>query len=170
MSGPELVRALALGFALAEVDHGVGEEGGNNEGERIRQYLAGAGITVPAAWCAAFVDYCFDSVCRMLKVSNPLEPVKLEAFVQNYADTLEAAKVDPSVASPGDLVCFSFGGQRWDHIGIVLEPPNSDGHFRTVEGNTSDENQRDGDAVALKRRTLTTGKRTPLFIGVDKLI
>lgn len=169
MGGPELVRVVALGFALAEVDHGVGEEGGNNEGERIRQYLAGAGISMAAPWCAAFVDYCFDSVSRMLRTTNPLDPVKLEAYVQNYADTLDAAKVDPSVAQPGDLVLYSFGGQRWDHIGIVLETPNSDGHFKAVEGNTSDENQRDGDAVAIKRRTLGTGRRQPLFIGVDKI-
>ena len=168
MTALERIRVAALGFALAEADRGVREEGGNNEGERIREYLRGAGITVAAAWCAAFVDYCFEAVARDMKLPNPLEPVKLEAYVEDYAVQLSDLAVDASLVEPGDLVCFSFGGSRWDHIGIVLEAPNSDGHFRTVEGNTSDENQREGDAVALKRRTISTGTRTPLFLSIAR--
>ena len=156
------LQLAALGFALAEVDHGVRETGGNNQGERIREYLEGAGITSAAPWCASFVDYCVDFVTEALRVANPIADVQLEAYVQNYADRLgHMVTVDPT---EGALVLFSFGGERWDHIGFVLNPPNAEGFFRTVEGNTSDESERDGDAVAIKRRTLGTGTREPMFI------
>lgn len=163
------LQLAALGFALAEVDHGVGEVGGNNTGERVREYLSGAGITSAAPWCAAFVDYCADFVTTELRVANPLSDVQLEAYVQNYADTLGHMVVGPQDATEGALVLYSFGGERWDHIGIVLNPPNAEGFFRAVEGNTSDESERDGDAVAIKRRTLGSGTREPMFLqwGLD---
>ena len=159
-----ILKSAALGVAMAETDWSVREEGGNNEGKRVRQYLNGAGINVAAPWCAAFVDYCVDLAAGMLRATNPLEGVKHQALVQSYADTLGHAVVGPQDAEPGDLCLFSFGGERWDHIGFVLEAPNSEGFFRSIEGNTSDESQRDGDAVAVKRRTLGTGTREPMFI------
>ena len=158
-----MIESVTLGVALAEADHHVREEGGNNKGPRIRQYLDNAGIAVPAPWCAAFVQYCSDVAARGLGIPNPLDAVRLEAYVQSYADEFAHAVVDPWSARPGDLVCFSFGGERWDHIGVVVQVSVGQ-TFWSVEGNTSVDNDRDGDGVAVKPRTLTTGEREPLFL------
>lgn len=149
------IQHVVLGVALAEVDHGVREEGGNNTGPRIRQYLANTTppIHVAAPWCAAFVQYVADVACRLLDVPNPLDSVKLEAYVQSYYNWAveHSALVGPEEAQAGDLVLYDFRGKRWDHIGILLSPVDMDA-FRTVEGNTSDSSQRDGDAAAIKGR------------------
>lgn len=159
-----ILQSVALGVAVCDADHKVREEGGNNRGARIRAYLDNADIGVPAPWCAAFVQYCADVAARSLGVLNPLDDVKLEAYVQSYADHFRNGNVvTPELARPGDLVFFSFGGERWDHIGFVAQRP-IDGTFWSVEGNTSDASQRDGDGVVLKPRTLTTGRREPMFV------
>lgn len=151
---------VALGAALMDADHRVREEGGNNRGPRIRQYLANADppINVAAPWCAAFVQYCTDVAARGRGKRNPLDEVRREAYVQDYWEWGAPDRiVSPHLAQAGDLVLFSFGGERWDHIGIVSQPPGDGTTFWSVEGNTGDENQRDGDVVAHKPRQLDSG-------------
>lgn len=150
-----MIQAVALGCALMEADQEVREVGGNNRGPRVRQYLDGADIHVDAPWCAAFVQYCSDVAADGIGVTNPLDDVKLEALVQSYYDMLEGSVVPLDVVEPGDLALFRFGGSaRWNHIGFVAEAPK-DGTFMSVEGNTGDVSQRDGDGVYLKPRTVT---------------
>lgn len=155
------LRAATLGVALCDADHRVRESGGNNRGPRIRKYLANTDppINVAAPWCAAFLQYVSDVAARGLGIRNPLDDVRQEALVQSYHDALDYLIVPPEEVGPGDLVLFRFGDtDRWNHIGIVAQPPKPGAKaFFTVEGNTSDENQRDGDAVALKPRELDAG-------------
>jgi len=157
-----MLRATALGFALAEADHKVGEEGGPNTGKRIREYAANTDppITVAAPWCAMFAAYCTDKAAHPLGLPNPLDAVKLEAYVESYHQWAKDNGKLVAVPEPGDLVIFSFGGQRFDHIGFVLIPPDASGKFRTVEANTSPgvgatnaEREREGDGVYIKDRT-----------------
>lgn len=147
--------SVALGVALCDADHRVREQGGNNRGPRIRRYLENVDppIAVAAPWCAAAVQYWADVAARGLGVSNPLDRIRHEALVQDYVDFFRFSTVTPEEARPGDIVAFSFGGARYDHMGLVAQPVR-DGHFWSVEGNTSDESQRDGDAVVLKPRDL----------------
>lgn len=155
-----MIQLVTLGVALAEADHKVREEGGNNRGERIREYLTNAGIAVPAPWCAAFIQYCSDVAARHLGVSNPLDAVQHEALVQSYYDALAPqGLVDPDMVEPGDLAIFQFpnGPDRWNHISIVSQPPNEDGIFWSCEGNTGDVDQRDGDGVYVKPREVEPG-------------
>ena len=156
---------VALGVAAAEADHKVRETEGNNRGARIRQYLAGAGISVDAPWCAAFVDYCYDLAARTLGASNPLEPVKLEALVQSYYDRLQGDQIEPYEVEPGDLVLFKFPGpDRWNHMGLVSQPPKQGSTvFFSVEGNTGDVDQREGDGVYVKPRDIA--KQPTCFIS-----
>lgn len=155
---------VTLGIALGDVDHGVIEEGGPNAGPRVRAYLKHCDppINVAAPWCAAFVQYVSDCAADALDVSNPLDDVKLEAYVQSYHDWANAGGkiVDVAQAQAGDLILYSFGGKRFDHIGIVLRPL-SGGKVAAVEGNTSpgvgasaEERERDGDGVYVKVRTI----------------
>lgn len=158
ISGLELV---TLGLALGDADHHVSEEGGNNRGERVKRYLKAAGITVPAPWCAAWVNERAQLAADMLGTVSPLEQVKLQALVQSYHNWATENWLLVKDPRPGDLVLFKFGKSgRWDHIGFVVRP--LDGNvFDTVEGNTSPgvgatdlEKQREGDGVFIKQRKL----------------
>lgn len=142
---------VTVGVALGEVDHKIREVGGNNRGPRVGQYLDNAGIHTAAPWCAAFVQWVSDVAAKGIGVTNPLDDVKLEAYVQSYFDWASPARL---VSDPkrGDLVLFNFNGERWDHIGIIAIKPNESGILYSVEGNTGDVNQRDGDGVYLKPR------------------
>ena len=147
---------VALGVALCEDDEKVREVGGNNRGPRVARYLADAGINVAAPWCAAFVQYCSDVAANGVGVANPLDEVKLEALVQSYYNW--AASVPARIVGtpvPGDLILYDFHGHGWDHIGFVAVPPDANGIVHTVEGNTGDVNQRDGDGVYAKARDTT---------------
>lgn len=145
-----------LGAALRDADTGVSEEGGENTGHEIRRFQLNADPPIHEAvpWCALAVQKWSDVAAKGLAVANPLDAVRLEAYVQDYHETMKHRVIGPAVAvERGDLVLFSFGGKRWDHIGIVAVPPDNTGEFYSVEGNTSDENQREGDRVARKRRS-----------------
>lgn len=156
-----MIRAVTLGVALAEADHRVREVGGNNHGPRIKQYLDNLDppMAEGAPWCAAEVQYVSDIAARGLGVTNPLDAVKLEALVQSYYDTLSYNEVSPAEVEPGDLALFKFSTSgRWDHIGIVAQPPKPGSKtFWCVEGNTGDVSQRDGDGVYLKPREIDAG-------------
>jgi hypothetical protein len=175
--GAIVLASAALGIAMGEADHRVREEGGENKGARIRQYLDNLDppIASAAPYCAAFIQYCADLAARGLGMPNPLDEVRLEAYVQNYADTLSHLVVGPSIAGPGDLVLFyNFSGNpperaRWDHMGFVMQPVR-DGTFFTVEANTGPAGGRDGNGVYVKPRTLDDGDAEPRFIrwsGLD---
>lgn len=148
--------SAALGFALAELDHAVREDGWN-DGPRVRQYLTNVSppINVTAPWCAAFVQYCSDMPARQVGVANPLDEVKLEALVQSYVNWAREGSRIVDTPAPGDLAAFRFGGSdRWNHIGFVIHPPDPDGVLWTVEGNTGGADQREGEGVWRKARRL----------------
>lgn len=136
-----------------------------NDGAEIRHMLKNAGINTPAPWCAAFIQDITDSAAAAVGVTNPLDAVKLEAYVQSYADwaTENKRRVLTVPVMAGDLVLFNFGGSRYDHIGIVVTPPRGDAptageRFWTIEGNTNEAGGREGDCVALKQRTIQAGR------------
>lgn len=150
---------VALGVAIGEAAHGVHEES-ENDGTRIREYLEAANIHHPAPWCAAFVQYCSDKAAKLIGAQNPLDRIELEGLVQDYVDSLECA-TDPR---RGDLVAYRWNGaDRFNHLGIVMDPPDDARYFWAVEGNTSEMGQiRDGEGVYRKRRRYNPG--TTLFL------
>lgn len=156
------VRWLAAGCAQADEARKV-REARPNWGPRIRDYLANCDppIPCPAAWCAAAVQFWTDTACRAWGVRNPLDDVGREAYVRDYAAlaTERGWIVPPSMADLGDLILFDWQGTGWDHIGLVLRPPNDEGAVLTVEGNTGPPtgSQRDGDGVYLKTRSTRAG-------------
>lgn len=155
----------ALGEAHGDARHAVREVGGNNAGPWIRTYLTNVDPPIhdSAPWCAAAVQYWFDMAAKLMGYANPLDAVKLEALVASYHQwaTDTGRLVTPATLLPGDLICFNFNGQRWDHIGMISRPIGN-GMIVTVEGNTSPgvgeagdpESQRDGDGVFVKQRSL----------------
>lgn len=154
------LKRAALCVAVRDAELGMGEEGGNNRGPYVRSLLADLDppIAVAAPWCAAAVQAWFDSAARTLGVRNPLDAVRQEGLVQSYYEWAHSNRliVHPDDVEPGDLALYQFSGSdRWNHIGIVVRSadPGSP-FFEAVEGNTSDESQRDGDQTARKPRTM----------------
>lgn len=107
-----------------------------------------------APWCAMFVSWVF------WHAGSPLPAIRTKrgfAYVPDARDWAQRngcwKRGNPQ---PGDLVLYSFGGYRPDHVGIVdhLIP----GGVAAIEGNTSGTNPRMGGMVALMhRRTRIVG-------------
>jgi cell wall-associated NlpC family hydrolase len=64
----------------------------------------------------------------------------------------------------GDIAMFDWQGDGVsDHVGIVINPPNSKGIFKAVEGNTSTSSDSDGGQVMIRERNT---KQVQVFIRV----
>src|SRR5690606_8840667 len=124
----------------------------------IREALALAGITVPAPWCAAWVQLCAHEAATLHGLRNPLADVVRKALVLDYYTWAQERGylIPPDQVDRGDLVMFDFpaNSRTWDHIGFVLEPPGPDGRFRAIEGNTDAAGGREGIEVAVKERVV----------------
>ena len=179
------LRDVALGTAIGECVNRVREVGGDNDGEKVREYLSNAGIPVPAPWCAAFIQWATDGAARYLSTDNPLDDVTREALVADYVSLAEERGwvIEAHEARGGDLVAFKFSGaDRWNHIGFVEDAVpyvTQAGEieyapFRTVEGNTSpgvgestEEEEREGDGVYRKTRRVRAGRT--IFLRWDEM-
>ena len=154
-----VLQATAVEVAREEVERGVREES-SNWSPRIAEYIRNLDppLDFPIPYCAAFVQFCTDMAAQTLRLENPLDQVKREAYVADYwawARDHNLVVPDLELVRPGDLIVFSFGGTRKDHIGFV-ETPGSPA-VTTLEANTSpgDEgSQRDGQGVHRKLRSV----------------
>lgn len=167
------LRDAAVGIALGERANDARETGGNNRGPAVEKYLRSCGISIPAAWCMAFVFWSAEKAAEHLQTENPLRNVPLRALVASLIDTARRREwiIPASVAEPGDIVAFQWSSGN--HVGFLLEPPpvvfgagrTHTGPFWTLEGNTdqdvgldNEERQREGDGVFVKTRRATTGR------------
>lgn len=148
-------------IALREV--GVREIGGNNRGDKIREYQSASDLKPGAwPWCAAFVDWTIREWLKdkdvvkwlNLQVSTPEEwrPKTALAYgLTSWAKSRpKTTKIygDKDIAQAGDIVTFDFS-----HTGIVIEDNGK--YITTVEGNTNGIGERDsesGDGVWKKVR------------------
>ena len=154
---------------IAAEQIGVREEGGNNNGRKIRDYQKATDLK-PASWpwCAAFVDWCIAEWLDRpgvrdwlnLQASTPEEWRPKTALAYGFLGWAKARPKttiilhDRELARPGDLVVFDFS-----HVGIV---ESDSGHqLITIEGNTNGRGERDsesGDGVWRKARQKTIAR------------
>jgi len=156
MAANPTFRERALEVALAEAAAGVHEIGGNNRGPMVAAFLRSCGIEVPAAWCMAFVHWCYLRVGLVLGGG---------ASVGNF-QAWGAANGDV-VTRPlrGDVGSWDYTGDHWaDHV-FIVERVLSLGPWgwllSTVEGNTSSGvagSQADGDGVYRRTRRIPRGQ------------
>ena len=125
---------------------GVYELTGNNDGVQVEAYLKSVKLNKGAAWCAAFVSWCYQQHC----IVNPKSgwspswfPVDHIVFKRNNNGNETPLKADVFG------IYFSDKG-RIAHVGLVLEW--GDKEVFTIEGNTNDAGSREGDGVYKKRR------------------
>lgn len=145
------LRIRALEIAISQI--GVKEHPPNsNWGPKVKQYLAAAGWSSPAPWCAAFVCWCYGQAGRKLTFPN-------RASVGFFLDWAEKHGTPVKLPMKGDIVCYRFDDDSWpDHIGIVEKTLITRwlggkfiGFVRTIEGNTAFGNDANGGEV--QRRT-----------------
>lgn len=150
--------------AIAKAEVGVKEEGGNNQGPKIREYQKATWLT-PAAWpwCAAFMAWVLmkwtiahETELEQLYKTEPISHWRCrDASAFGWIKWAEKNKLyvtdEKEPAKAGDIVVFDFS-----HIGMVVEDqlPGKD-YIVTVEGNTNGKGERDsvsGDGVWQKTR------------------
>lgn len=124
------------------------EEGGNNKGFWVARFLKGVGLSQGYAWCAAFVSY----VLREAGVDSG--PKFGRAAVRNWESwARENHRIyDMKKAVRGDLVGYTNHKTGLGHIGICVGDGVSPNIKLTIEGNTNDKGEREGDGVFRKER------------------
>jgi hypothetical protein len=148
---------------IATNEVGVLEHGGNNRGERIREYQSATNLA-PAAWpwCAAYVDWCIREWIEIPQVVTWLNLQRkspeewrpktalaygLKSWALQRPNTTDIFN-ETQRAQMGDIVTFDFS-----HVGFVVEDCGSE--IVTLEGNTNGKGDRDstnGDGVWRKIR------------------
>lgn len=120
--------------SVLEKEVGVMEEPpGSNDGPRVREYLASAGIHDPSPWCACFVNW------GCLKIGKP----GFGAWTPSWAQS--SLEIDEPQRGAWGLVYFPRMA-RFGHIFVVTEVLKN-GHIGTVEGNTNVDGSREGTGV-----------------------
>lgn len=133
-------RNRLVALAMAEV--GVREATGENDGKRVEEYLAVAGLKKGLPWCAAFVSWVYAKE-GFKKPRTGWSP-----------DLFPASRLARS-ALPGDVLGIYFQEyKRIAHVGLV-EKVEGDWCF-SYEGNTNNNGSRNGDGVYYRRRHVKT--------------
>lgn len=118
---------------VARKNLGGGETTANNSGRFIDLIGGKSG----EEWCAAFAGYCYQ---RAHELAGQPMPFARSLGAKRLTKNLAAVGVkftDPTLALPGDLICWhrKTGLISWQgHVGIV-ERVDPDGLVHTIEGN-----------------------------------
>lgn len=132
----------------AQHEIGVREEGGNNRGERIGEYLATTNLPQGHPWCAAFTKWVYEQEAVPTPGANAWSPSWFPAsrtVYMKHGDTRNIRKADIFGIYYPNL-------KRIGHVGIIEKMES--GWLYTIEGNTGDDQGREGDVVRRHRRSL----------------
>jgi len=135
-------------LSCARNELGVTERTGNNDGERVEQYLSSTGLGKGHPWCAAVMAFIF-GLCWEDSPKSAYCPDWFKG--DNVIYRRGSNKNDFSVCREGDLfgIWFSDKG-RIAHMGMI---ETVDGQkVTTLEGNTNDAGSRDGEGFYRKYR------------------
>ena len=131
---------------------GLGELGQHEQpfGSNKQKYGAWYGMN-GAAWCAMFVSWVFWHAGQGLPPITTKKGFSYVEAARVWAKNNRTYYKGTKGIKRGDIILFSFGGQRADHVGIVLGVL-SDGRIHTLEGNTDVSGGRTGGIVMEKYR------------------
>ena len=142
--------------ALAEKEIGVEEINGTNKGPRVDEYKAATNLPPHEswAWCAAFVDWCMREAMKdgHYTFKRPTTAGAWDLINWSLAqDNSTQTKRNPGRdIRAGDIIVYTF-----HHCGIAAGPPDKDGMFKAIEGNTDGQGSREGGAVLRKTRSIS---------------
>lgn len=128
------IGVAALHLAVAEMQAGHGEIGGNNRGPHVRRYL---NDLAPEGrdWCAGFVSWCFRETGLPMPFTYTVGARDIRNQMRKAGFGVTPSAEDPP--RPGDIIVWWRGSpSSWQgHVGIVHSCHG--GVLRTVEGNRS---------------------------------
>ncbi len=145
-------RASLIRIARAEL--GVRELTGKNDGRRVEEYLAVAGLKKGQPWCAAFVSWIF----RQEGFHQPITGWSPSLFpASRLTSKLKAAQV---------FGIYIPQKKRVAHAGVI-ERIQGDWYL-SIEGNTNVYGSIEGDGVYRRKRHLKTSYRTADWVKIIK--
>jgi len=143
---------LVTNIAKSQIDY---QETGNNDTMYGKWY----GLN-NQPWCAIFVSWCYDqaSLVKTVAAQNKKGFASCDAGLKWFVKQNKLIPVGD--AEEGDIVFFQFDNDAQpDHVGIVVKNMKRIKTLRTIEGNTSSDNngsQSNGGGVYLKKRSYAT--------------
>lgn len=145
-------------ISIARGEIGI-RETSKNQGPGIAKYWPTTsypqGYNNREPWCAAFMCWCIKQAGLFSEEHRPKSAAayKLGGFEAWARGVYPSAVLTmrPSSIKTGDIVIFSFS-----HIGIATSDSDSNGSFRTIEGNTNAQGSRDGNGVWEKTRNIAS--------------
>lgn len=134
----------------------VREQGGNNRGPMVRQYLGSVGLNEGYAWCAAFVTYHCQRA-GIPAVAFARHPAMAKSWL-THAGLTPTSNIKE--VSRGDLGGWFNPQTGKGHIFFITDIKKIGPlyYVKTIEGNTSSGalgSQRDGDGVYRRTRLVT---------------
>lgn len=123
----------------------VREEGGQNRGERIGEYQSATGNGPGDSYCQSFIVW---GLKQTLGHSPILASGRCQS-VREWADGKRLTTGVPALHSEGWVV---NGENHAHHTFLCTSDPDEDGYFTTVEGNTNDRGDSNGDGVYDRKR------------------
>lgn len=148
---------------IASTKLGVRESGGPNKGAALAPFFEADWYDPNGSakgddgypWCAAFICWCVMVAVagRMITFKRPRTPSARGLIDWSLAqDDSTNTKMYPGKdIRRGDIVVFD----SFSHCGIATSPPNANGLFHTIEGNTNAAGSREGDGVHPKVRPMS---------------
>lgn len=156
-------RELYLNRALISIAKsyvGVTENGSNNAGEFVRLFQRSVPNTAHGSpWCLHFVHHCIDMATRLINEIFD-DDNEIESKVHRTGSTMLCfSKTDKTQQifkpEPGALIFWQKyildKPSDYGHVGIVLSVLDEQ-TILTIEGNTGQGDQRDGEGVCIKTR------------------
>lgn len=127
---------------------GVRELTGNNDGERVSEYLQAANLVKGNPWCAAFVTWTFKQA-NISTVISGYSP----AWFPNRNTIYTRGSATNRIPDRADVFGIWFSSKnRIAHVGFIDDWSDTNSYCITVEGNTNEAGSREGDGVYKKRR------------------
>jgi hypothetical protein len=143
--------------ALAKKEVGVEEVNGTNCGPRVNEYKSATWLdsTKSWPWCAAFICWLFREAMKdgkyTFKRPQTAGAYDFENWCREQDNSVLLKKPHGGDIKAGDVVIFTFS-----HIGLAISEPDESGYVTTIEGNTDGVGSREGGAVLIKKRKLSS--------------
>ena len=143
--------------ALAKKEVGVEEINGTNCGPRVNEYKSATWLdsTKSWPWCAAFICWLMREAMKggeyTFKRPQTAGAYDFENWCKEQDTNVLLKKPHGGDIKAGDVVIFNFS-----HIGLAISGPDESGYVTTIEGNTDGVGSREGGAVLIKKRKLSS--------------
>lgn len=142
------ITAQAVRVAQRHLAEHPREVGGPNCGPWVRLYMSGRDGE-RFLWCAGFVSCIFGQACRDLEKARPLVSSQSCDELANDAKAkgifFPGTNRPRTQPGPGWVFVRRKTANDWNHTGLIIAADQS--VFRTIEGNTNDEQSREGHEV-----------------------